>query len=332
MKQEMLSPVIPASARPCPSCEGHAWSGMKTVSRKLGLDGNPLRLVTCDDCGTVYQPIAVTSETLTRHYEYMGHADENTVLTPLLERRLRRNLGMLSKASLPTSYRRRAVLDVGCGGGLFLRVAERLGWEPFATEISPSCVAILEPWLGAHLHCGELPDAPFESGSFDLIVMAEVIEHLPQPSAYLRAAHRLLAPGGTLFLTTPNYDGLSHRLWGNGWRVVADEHLNYFDRKSVRRILESTGFPLPEVRTTNFDLSMLGPLRTLVRRKPRSSMRASIRLPGEAQAERQDLHALVVDQGMELLNRLLNRLRIGDNLKIIAHKDDGARSNGVSSA
>jgi SAM-dependent methyltransferase len=179
----------------------------------------------------------------------------------------------------------------------------------------------LEPWLGAHLHRGELPDAPFEPGSFDLIVMAEVIEHLPQPPAYLRAAHRLLAPRGTLFLTTPNYDGLSHWLWGNDWRVVADEHLNYFDRQSVRRLLETTGFSFPQVRTTNFDLSMLGPLRALVRRKPGNRVRASTHPAGEPHVEPQDLHALVVDEGMELLNRLLNRLRIGDNLKIIAHKD-----------
>jgi SAM-dependent methyltransferase len=308
---------------------------MKILARKLGLDGNPLRLVTCDDCRTVYQPIDLTSEVLSSHYEYMGHADENTILTPLLERRLRRNLGRLTQIKRSTSSPRPAVLDVGCGGGLFLRVAERLGWEPFATEISPSCAAILQPWLGAHLHRGELPDAPFEAGSFDLIVMAEVIEHLPQPSAYLRAAHRLLAPGGTLFLTTPNYDGLSHRIWGNDWRVVADEHLNYFDCQSVRRILASTGFPLPDVRTTNFDLSMLGPLRTLVRRtprKPESETKASTGAPRERQVGLHDLHALVVDQGMELFNRFLNRLGVGDNLKIIAHKDDGVRSNGVPAA
>src|SRR5262245_4754494 len=149
------------SLRACPGCGGHARSGMHTLSSKRGLDGNPLQLVTCDHCGTVYQPATPTAEVLTGHYEYMGHADGSLVLTPLTERRLKRTLDQLERASFGVTAPHRALLDVGCGGGLLLRVAERLGWRPHATEISPSCVAVLAPWLGDRLYQGELPDAPF---------------------------------------------------------------------------------------------------------------------------------------------------------------------------
>jgi SAM-dependent methyltransferase len=294
---------------------------MKTVKDKLGLDGKPLQLVTCEDCGTVFQPFEVSPEVLVKHYEYMGHAADNVTLTPLIERRLRRIVQSL------TPHRRNSssppkLLEVGCGGGLLLRVASELGWEPHATEISSSCIALLEPWLGARLYTGEFPEAPFEPASFDLIVMAEVIEHLPTPAAYLRAAHRLLVPGGTLFLTTPNYHGVSYRLWGNGWRVVADEHLNYFDPQSIKRLVESAGFTDTRIRTSSFDLNMLAPLRRLVRGKV-------VRAPAvpttksshsEPAAVRPDLRAMVVDQGMELFNRVLNRFHAGDNLKIVARK------------
>jgi SAM-dependent methyltransferase len=313
---------VPHGSRPCPGCSGRAWFGMKTVKDKRGLDGNPLQLVTCEDCGTVFQPVDVTREVLVSHYEYMGHAADNITLTPLIERRLRRTLQKLTRPHQMNAARRPRLLEVGCGGGLFLRVASDLGWEPYATEISSSCIALLEPWLGTRLYTGEFPDAPFEPGSFDLIVMAEVIEHLPAPAAYLRAAHRLLVPGGALFLTTPNYHGASYRLWGDGWRVVADEHLNYFDRQSVKRLVESTGFSNTTIRTSNFDLSMLGSLRRLVRGKVSSSseLRTAELTRSAPSAMRADLRAIVVDRGIELFNHVLNRFDAGDSLKIIAYK------------
>lgn len=309
------------TSRPCPGCAGDAWFRLKTVKDKFGLDGNPLRLVTCEDCGTVFQPVDVSPDVLVNHYEYMGHAADNVTLTPLIKRRLERIIQGL--APIRTDLRSKPkLLEVGCGGGLLLRVASELGWDVYATEISTSCLALLEPWLGARLYTGELPDAPFAPASFDLIVMAEVIEHLPAPAAYLRAAYRLLAPGGTLFLTTPNYRGASYRLWGDGWRVVADEHLNYFDPESVKRLVESTGFTETRIRTSSFDLNMLAPLRRLVRGKvarvptiPTTKSSQSAPAP-----ERPDLRAIVVDQGMELFNRLLNRFHAGDNLKIVARK------------
>src|SRR2546427_2680858 len=121
------------------------------------------------------------------------------------------------------------LLDVGCGRGTVALAARAAGWDVYATEISPSCVAELRPLFGKRLHHGSLLDASFRSSSFDVILMIEVIEHLDDPAAYVSASLRLLRPGGCLLLTTPNLRGLSGRLRGDAWRVVADEHLTYFD-------------------------------------------------------------------------------------------------------
>ena len=53
------------------------------------------------------------------------------------------------------------LLEVGCGGGLFVRSAIAAGWEVWGTEISPSCAAALRPLIGARLHQGTIETAPF---------------------------------------------------------------------------------------------------------------------------------------------------------------------------
>jgi SAM-dependent methyltransferase len=318
-----LSPATMNGIRDCPTCSGQKWARIESVANKQGLDGEVLRLATCQSCGTVFQPVVVAPEVLASHYEYMGHFEANIRMTPFLDRRFRRMLQRLVGPDHKDRVPRPTILDVGCGAGLLLHVAEDLGWQPFATEISPSCVQILRRWLGPRLYCGELPRAPFEPASFDVITMAEVIEHLPDPFSYLRAAHRLLAPGGRLFLTTPNFDGLSARLWRTGWRVVAHEHLNYFGLESARRLVEASGFTNVEIRTAHVDVEMFGTLRRkLLPARPRPQ-RASQRSNGASSkvVEPSKLRARVVDQGAEVLNHVVGALEIGDKLKIIARRN-----------
>jgi SAM-dependent methyltransferase len=246
-------------------------------------------------------------------YEYMGRTEAVANEPSML---LGRRLSRLLDAAEPYRANDR-LLDVGCGRGALVLAARDRGWEAHATEISATCVAVLRPLLGERLHQGDLLAAPFADGSFDAIFLIEVLEHLADPSAYLRAALRLLRPGGALVLTTPNYRGLSGRTRGPRWRVVADEHLTYYGPRTLTTTLSQTGFTNIRVATTGLDI---GPLVRGARAigKPRSGGD-----PGGAGARRPataSVAASVADQVIEVANSVLRRTNLGDALRAVAER------------
>jgi SAM-dependent methyltransferase len=86
------------------------------------------------------------------------------------------------------------------------------------------------------------------SGDTDVATAFEVIEHLIDPVAVCQQIRQVLRPGGCLYLTTPNFGALSRRLLGPKWRVVQfPGHLQYFNRASLGRLANRTGFAVARI-------------------------------------------------------------------------------------
>ena len=277
-------------------------------------------LATCATCQSVFQPLVCDDKMLEEWYGYRGPHLSNKTMTPLLRRRLSRLLRPLERYRLSNQ-----LLEVGCGGGLLARAATEQGWQVFGTEISSTCCAVLRPLLGSRLHQGALQGAPFERKIFDVVVMMELIEHLPDPGGYLIAAQRYLRPGGCLVLTTPNLKGLTARTWGQRWRVINDEHLNYFDERTIRRLLSDHGYTDVVVATSGIDVGMyVQEFRQAVvglYRKRESSEGANESPERKAVADSKGTFmAAAIDLAMETVNLVLNFLSLGDVLKVRALK------------
>ncbi len=134
-------------------------------------------------------------------------------------------------------------LDVGFGNGSLLTTAEELGWDVAGIDLREENVRQMRE-LGYDVHRTELAEyRPAEP--FDVISMADVLEHMAFPRAALQHAFRLLRPGGLLFLSMPNADSFLWRLLTkNGvnpyWAEL--EHHHNFGRKRLSRLLEEHGF------------------------------------------------------------------------------------------
>ena len=97
---------------------------------------------------------------------------------------------------------------------------------------------------------GTLETATVEPGSFDVVTFWEVIEHVSDPRDFLSRIARLLKRGGWALLSTPDAGSLVARMLGRrwlGWQKVP-EHLFYFDRPTLRRLLDETGFDVVDQR------------------------------------------------------------------------------------
>ena len=102
------------------------------------------------------------------------------------------------------------VLDVGCGAGLLSEALAREGALVTALDLAPELIDVarlhlLESGLTVEYRLQPVEDLAVEApGSFDAITCMEMLEHVPDPAAVIRACATLLKPGGQLFLSTLN--------------------------------------------------------------------------------------------------------------------------------
>lgn len=133
-------------------------------------------------------------------------------------------------------------LDLGCGDGSFLGLADRCGWHVVGAD--PDEVAVKAARKrGFDVHLGGLEVFEGQEALFDLITMNHVIEHLHDPLDDVATCYRLLKPGGRIWLETPNIQSYGHENFGANWRgLETPRHLVLFSRKALYLMLQNAGF------------------------------------------------------------------------------------------
>ncbi|MGH2900852.1 MAG: class I SAM-dependent methyltransferase [Solirubrobacteraceae bacterium] len=135
------------------------------------------------------------------------------------------------------------LLDIGCGSGSFVAFARTLGWSARGIDIDPGAVdAGLSAGLPLQVRTiGE--EAAANAGTFDAVTMEHVLEHVPDPLAFLRTAGRLLKPGGQLWIATPNVRSAAHLRFGRHWKHLdPPRHVVIFTPQIVDKLLRLAGF------------------------------------------------------------------------------------------
>lgn len=134
------------------------------------------------------------------------------------------------------------LLDVGCGSGAFLRCAAAAGWKPHGAEPDPRAAAQAS-LDGADVRVGDIREFISMENRFQAITFSHSIEHVHDPVEDLRLAYRLLAPGGVLYVDTPDLDCLGRTRFGRHWRgLEAPRHLVLFSRAGLLAVLRRVGF------------------------------------------------------------------------------------------
>lgn len=133
-----------------------------------------------------------------------------------------------------------SILDVGCGEGLFFDRLRKFG-EVEGVETNPSLVTQGNRWK--HQIYVSAFDATFQPNKqYPLILMLDVLEHLPSPTVYLRRAEELLDPAGILLITVPAFSCL----WTTHDEL--NHHVSRFTKKSLLELISRTGLRVNELR------------------------------------------------------------------------------------
>ncbi len=226
---------------PCPLCGRNDGSvDLPAISR-----GDKICIMRCG-CGHRYLADWTRhySETL---YAYYGEDDwraahVDSPITIGRYRTLLRRLGRLVEG--------RDVLDIGCGAGEFVATAIGEGWDARGVELSEAAVAFCTA-RGLPVRRSDIFASNLEPGSVSVCTLFEVIEHVPDPRAFLARAVELTRPGGLIYLTTPNIASLDARILRGDWNALHVEHISYFTPKTLLAMIERSGLEAIELSTRN---------------------------------------------------------------------------------
>lgn len=135
------------------------------------------------------------------------------------------------------------VLDIGCGRGDFLKLAQLKGLRVYGIDLNPALLRVAAEVYGIETtEAGSFDDFAERrpEASFGAITAFEVLEHLPNPQAFVKKCRRLLKDHGRLIMSVPGYHRWPH--WVNSPVDLPPHHLTLWTEKALRKIFESNGF------------------------------------------------------------------------------------------
>lgn len=203
------------------------------------------RIVRCDDCGLLFLNPQPSDDELARIYgaDYFLGSNSDTGRQAASEIKQATARLYLTEIGRYCGSKIGRLLEVGCGDGDFLVSAEAAGWAVTGVEYSAAaCENARRRLKTGNVICGELEPSCSPAEQFDLCVISDVLGHVRSPLAFLGEIHRLLKPGGALFLATPSTDSWSARFMRQKWLEFKPEHLTYFDRQTIQTALFKSGF------------------------------------------------------------------------------------------
>jgi SAM-dependent methyltransferase len=296
--------LLTDESRACPACR-------EPKSHALGRVAD-FDIRSCDRCKTLFTSRLPLVEDSTEYYASFYAEGRDIAVPDFVLDRLRGVVHSLARYRTTGRW-----LDIGCGSGTLLRAAGAEGWDAVGTEIAPAIVDAMRA-QGLDARLGLTQELALPSGGFDVVSAIEVLEHVSDPDALIAEAARLLRPGGAVYITTPHSRGISGRLLGTGWSVVAPpEHLQLFSSAGIRSTLSRGG-----LRALSLATSGVNPYELATKIRVR---RQAGRVDSDTVCQSYQLNEMLsthrvgtaVKRGA---NTVLSAVRLGDTLKVLAER------------
>lgn len=149
------------------------------------------------------------------------------------------------------------LLDVGAGTGIFLEKAKKSGWEIYGNDISSLSEKEIKTKVVKYFK-GSIEDSILPTKYFDVITAWDVLEHISNIGQAVQNLSDALKSGGYLFITTPNTESIDAKIMGKNWYGYKKipEHILFFNKKSITRLLENNGFEVVSISSWGFVRSL----------------------------------------------------------------------------
>jgi 2-polyprenyl-3-methyl-5-hydroxy-6-metoxy-1,4-benzoquinol methylase len=235
----------------CPICS----SSIRTWRIKI-VDGVSYKLDACNSCGYSFVNPRPSLDLLMNYYS--SNANSHSGITQqgvvsdlksvLAQEKIFPNSTIDARRIITTiksikSHKNGKFLDVGSGYGFFSKEALDQGFEVDALELSEGARKISEEMTGLNPVACSFEEFQSEPGSFQAILMSQILEHAFDVNLWISKSRSLLIDGGIIAIAVPNYGSIFRKIMQeNESFICPPEHLNFFNLFSLSKLLENHGF------------------------------------------------------------------------------------------
>ena len=218
------------------------------------------------------------------------------------------------------------VLDIGCGDCSSLIYLRKLGAIPYGVEADINVLSIAKS-LDLSVHFGSIEDKPFSKVFFDLIVMNQVLEHMPAPEKTLNLIKERLKQKGRIIIVIPNNGSFWQKVTGSKWiNWHIPYHLHHFNKKNVEIMLRKNDFKIIKSQTITpniwtilqirhiFYNSKIGEINNLWKGKARKNIKKEF-ISNRSKIPKLFIK-IILFSFIGIINRLIDAFRMGDSLMI----------------
>ena len=205
-------------------------------------DCGEFAFVRCESCGHLYQDPQPEPDALINRYdsEYLKYEVEND--TNFLDLMLKGLADVRYFERMAKLHAQPSLLDIGCATGTLLAHARDRGFEVQGVEVCEPAAQYGVEHRQVPIAVGTLDTVGLAPGHYTSVHFSHVIEHVPDPRAFLSGVREVMAPNALGVVVTPNTAGLQPRVFGGEWRSAIADHVHLFSKKNLVRLLNETGF------------------------------------------------------------------------------------------
>ncbi len=249
------SATVPPSARGCPACGDPDFRILfRATDRLYHTTTKQFHIVECKGCRLLRLDPCPSVKELPGYYpKNYWFAPAEDAASRMEERwrrfALRDHVNFVERA-IRDSGERGLVLDVGCGGGLFLNlIREVTGLPVLGLDYSLDAARVASTTNAVPAFCGTLCQVPLPAASCAAVTMFHILEHLHDPEPYVEQARQLLRPDGRLIVQVPNAGCWQFLLLGENWNGIdVPRHLIDFRQDDLINLLDHCGFEVLRIK------------------------------------------------------------------------------------
>ena len=204
----------------------------------------------CDGCGLLFNSPRITDEEIYKLYNNNYYFFESYEFDefPRIT-----NLYLRTIALIQNELKEKNVVEIGSGKGYLLSLMKNLGWNIQGIEISSEASIYAVSSLNIPTFKGTIVDfnKEFHNTRFPLVLVLDVIEHIPDPIIFLKNVDKILANGGLLIVDTPNGDAKNIEYLGRKWPAFNPFHIYFFSISNLQLLLTRMGYTIEKSFTYN---------------------------------------------------------------------------------
>lgn len=239
----------------CPICNSTQFVPFltavdNTVSRET------FQIVQCSSCGFKFTNPRPEENELGKYYkseEYVSHSNTKKGFVNSTYQSVRKYT-LLKKLQLISKYFKSGkILDIGCGTGEFLNICKSAKWQTVGIEPDDDAREMAIKNYGLDVR-KESDLSLLEGGSFDIISMWHVLEHVPKLNERIEELKRLIKPNGIIIIAVPNCNSLDAKIYKQDWAAYdVPRHLYHFSPQDISTLFSKHGMKVFRILPMIFD-------------------------------------------------------------------------------